>query len=425
MYDVDRMPARISIGRETESGVTDVRVSCASWLKKWPGMKVTALHRPYGHDTYILRTEMVGSELVWTVSDADTSVPGTGKLEIFGEVDGKRKVSAMADVLVAGRMGGVVGPVPEPERPWVERAEGAADRAEDALQELRDKIASGEFKGEPGEPGKDAVVDDMLTQEGQAADAKATGEALAGKLTEPSTGLEVGKYFRIAALDENGHAVLEAVDLPSAPVQDVQVDGDTIVTDGVANVSKYAVVKEAMCDGKGAAWTEAEQAAARERMGLPGDYELIASLTTEEDAKLEVKISADMEGNAFSLRAMIIYAVFMPIDTVTNFYIFKNNENGVYEKVYHSSQAWDSSEKTYFTYKIYKCKDRYIKSVSCFKESMYLYDTSSAKISEADRECNVCGSLNLASSALISSINITTGGICPAGCKFDIYGVRA
>ena len=137
-----------------------------------------------------------------------------------------------------------------------------------------------------------------------AADAKVTGDALALKLTEPSTGLAVGKYFRIAAIDESGHAVLEAVDAAQIGVQDVRVAEASVVTDGVANVKLYAksfgmnaeglylknanngqitarssnvavttqgidyAVKAAMCDGKGAAWTSEEQAAARERIGI-------------------------------------------------------------------------------------------------------------------------------------------------------------
>lgn len=39
-------------------------------------------------------------------------------------------------------------------------------------------------------------------------------EDMTGKLTEPAEGLAVGKYFRIAALDKNGHSVLEAVEAP-------------------------------------------------------------------------------------------------------------------------------------------------------------------------------------------------------------------
>lgn len=45
----------------------------------------------------------------------------------------------------------------------------------------------------------------------------------------------------------------------------------------------YAV-KAAMCDGKGAAWTAEEQAAARERMGI-GELELFADIVLEEKAQ--------------------------------------------------------------------------------------------------------------------------------------------
>ena len=72
-------------------------------------------------------------------------------------------------------------------------------------------------KGEPGErgPAGPAGADAPVTTE-SIKDAlgykPADDAAMAGKLTEPTTGLAVGKYFRIAAIDENGHAVLEAVD---------------------------------------------------------------------------------------------------------------------------------------------------------------------------------------------------------------------
>lgn len=38
-------------------------------------------------------------------------------------------------------------------------------------------------------------------------------ESITEKLSAPTTGLEVGKYFRIAAIDENGHVVLECADI--------------------------------------------------------------------------------------------------------------------------------------------------------------------------------------------------------------------
>ena len=118
-----------------------------------------------------------------------------------------------------------------------------------------------------------------------------------------------------------------------APVKDVQVAGTSVMTDGVANVpiankgglgvssvDEYSIgitdagalflynsrkgdinarsanlavtpynldyaVKAAMCDGKGAAWTDAEQKAAQERMGLDKPYELIEEIVLEEEVK--------------------------------------------------------------------------------------------------------------------------------------------
>ena len=199
--------------------------------------------------------------------------------------------------------------------------------------------------GKDGADGKDAVVDATLTQSGQAADAKATGDALACKLTEPSEGLAVGRYFRIASLDASGHAVLEAVDAAQIGVQDVQVAEVSVVTDGVAKlyaasydrlglVKVYAnqlstgiqlsssntiavinapenrissrqgvcpitpsnidfAVKAAMCDGKGAAWSEAEQIAARERLGIEqGTYATETIALDEETKAVRVDLSS-------------------------------------------------------------------------------------------------------------------------------------
>ena len=302
-------------------------------------------------------------------------------------------------------------------------------------------------------------------------------EDMTGKLAEPAEGLAVGKYFRVAALDENGHAVLEAVDAKDVGVQDVQVAGASVVADGVANVpiadnnnlglvkvykSGYyglnfsndgylalqsasdtqitnrvdgrmamrpanidLIVKAAMCDGKGAAWTAEEQAAARERMGIPGDYELIASVELTEDAKIYLNITTDMNGNVFSLKSIIVNAVFIPIKENTNFYIYKNNDEGRLEKIFHSSSIWDAADKTYFTIKISKYGERYYKSGSCYKYSNYLYDFGTYRAVNPMRLCNAPGTAEAVSGALINTINLSSGATCPAGCKFDVYGVRA
>lgn len=64
-------------------------------------------------------------------------------------------------------------------------------------------------------------------------------ETIATKLAEPSSGLAVGKYFRISSIDENGHAVLEAVDAPEGKVEDVLVGDASAVQNKVAKLEVY------------------------------------------------------------------------------------------------------------------------------------------------------------------------------------------
>lgn len=137
--------------------------------------------------------------------------------------------------------------------------------------------------------------------------------------------------------DENGNPLTaggKLIRTPASRITDVQIDGKSIAENGVAQIpfgsntsygvvkgilskgvgisnngviefqnggnvkidersNNYAVlngnidyaVKAAMCDGKGAAWTAEEQAAARERMGTwSNEWKITMDETLEEDA---------------------------------------------------------------------------------------------------------------------------------------------
>ena len=165
---------------------------------------------------------------------------------------------------------------------------------------------------------------------------------IATKITAPENP-EVGKAFKIKSVNDDGTFIGEWADCTNL---DVRINGESIVRDGVAeipianrdnvfgvvktipyefwgtgvgadrdgnlrlypasngnidarqkiNVSPISVnnldyaVKAAMCDGKGAAWTAEEQAAARERMGID-EWEDVLDVTLEKDSLF----SADFE----------------------------------------------------------------------------------------------------------------------------------
>ena len=166
---------------------------------------------------------------------------------------------------------------------------------------------------------------------------------IATKITAPENP-EVGKVFKNKSVNDDGTFIGEWADCTNL---DVRINGESIVQNGVAeipianrdnvfgivktvpyefwgtgvgassndgqlrlypasngsidarqkiNVSPISVnnldyaVKAAMCDGKGAAWTAEEQAAARERMGID-EWEDVLDVTLEKDSLF----SADFE----------------------------------------------------------------------------------------------------------------------------------
>ena len=479
-YSIERMPERISIGRETETGVTDVMIDCGAWVSKWPGMALHAIHTPEGGAPYILQTETDGGVLVWHVTDADTATPGTGRMEIVGETDGQRKVSAMVKVSVAARMGGAVGHPPEAAQPWVDRVVEASERITGMQAQAKTLDAGsgataewngeqglltiGVPKGEKGAPGKDAVVDATLTQSGQAADAKATGDALALKLTEPSTGLAVGKYFRIAAIDESGHAVLEAVDLPSAPVQDVQINGTSIVADGLANVpnatnnakgvirgntsivdsnfavssgSPYCMTRNASdfySQGQSGfvsngtlrnvltapslmpSLTAEEQAAARARIGLPGNWELIEQ-TTITDKITVFERTTEPNGNPYNFVSVVMQVNFSGIPSDVEY------NASTYAILYNGHALYD-----YFTERKINSSQSLWSYVDCSGKcpnfnSFVANNSGSSIVTMRTGFINTLANQLKCRAAVINTVRAS--GLFPAGVKFTIWGVRA
>jgi hypothetical protein len=127
-------------------------------------------------------------------------------------------------------------------------ANQSAQEAADSLQELKGGIASGDFKGEKGDKGdpgpagadgKDATVDTTLTHEGEAADAKATGDAISAVKTRQNVlvGTETGNPIAVddafaaplCGLTIYGKSTQDGTPTPDAPVPIVSAgDGGSL-----------------------------------------------------------------------------------------------------------------------------------------------------------------------------------------------------
>ena len=113
-------------------------------------------------------------------------------------------------------------------------AEGIPQTIDDALAEAK---ASGEFDGPPGQDGKDGK-DGKDGSDGQPG---ADGKDGADGYSPTATVSKSGKKTTITITDKNGtttEEVLDGADGQPGAVQDVKVNGTSVLEDGVANVPK-------------------------------------------------------------------------------------------------------------------------------------------------------------------------------------------
>lgn len=256
---------------------------------EWAGLTIRAFwHVPGGSDP--ASTLVVDGYVA--VPASVTAQPGNGCITFEGS-DGTRTVtSADLRYRVSANSGTEDGTMPEPGTPaWQElvdavhtdataaeqaktdaqtaaeqagasakKAGQSAKQAADSLQKLKDGIANGDFKGEKGDPGPIGPVgpqgeqgpqgpkgetgpavalDTTLTHEGEAADAKATGDAISAVKTrqnvlvstETGNPLSVDDAFPapLCGLTVYGRSTQDGTPMPNAPVPIVSAgDGGSL-----------------------------------------------------------------------------------------------------------------------------------------------------------------------------------------------------
>jgi hypothetical protein len=221
---------------------------------EWAGLAIRAFwHIPGGADP---PASLVVDGYV-DVPASVTAQPGSGCVTFEGSDGTKTVTSADLRYRVSANSGTEDGTEPEPGTPaWQQLvdavrtdataaeqakndAQTAASEAADSLQELKDGIANGDFKGEKGDPGPAVALDTTLTHEGEAADAKATGDAISAVKARQNVlvGTETGNPIAVddafpaplCGLTVYGKSTQDGTPTPDAPVPIVSAgDGGTI-----------------------------------------------------------------------------------------------------------------------------------------------------------------------------------------------------
>lgn len=254
---------------------------------EWEGLAIRCFwHVPDGKDP---SSSLVVDGYV-DVPASVTAQPGSGCITFEGSDDTKNITSADLHYRVSANSGTEDGTEPEPGTPaWQQLvdavhtdaaaaeqaktdAQTAAQQAADNLQELKNGIAAGDFKGEKGDkgdtgpigpvgpqgaqgpqgekgdtgpqgpkgdPGPAVALDATLTHEGEAADAKATGDAISAVKARQNilTGSETGNPIAVddafsaplCGLTVYGKSTQDGTPTPDAPVPIVSAgDGGSL-----------------------------------------------------------------------------------------------------------------------------------------------------------------------------------------------------
>ena len=322
------------LGRTGEHEARRISFDCGEVLKAWPEAAILCVcRRPCDTAAYPIPLTADGTTYTMPLASRETAAAGTIKLELRAVRNDTVLKSAIFYGRILPSLNGQKDAPGNPLSDALNRLESTIANAQTLADEIRQKLDNGEFVGErgpQGEPGKDG------------SDANVTAENIQSAL---------------------GYA----------PVRDVQVAGSSVLVDGVANApiaseTNYGVVKvfdwggtridenkrlcvfqsstnhiakresrtvivpenldyavkAAMCDGKGAAWTDAEQKAARERMGVDKAYELIEEITLTEKVTQLIR-NAEPNGTAYHFKKMYVNIITPQAEKNGSIYSMFNN----------------------------------------------------------------------------------------------------
>lgn len=301
------------IGRTGENDTRTIDFDCTAALEEYSNANIICVClRPGDDEPYTIPLSTDGDHRILTLASADLEKEGRMTLELR-MVDGDKVLkSARFTGTIASSLQGEGDAPGTPVRDTLDRLDAEIKAAQAVVDDIRAKLDAGDFngpqgpKGDPGSdasvtaeniqsalgyaPVKDVQVAGSSVLEGGVANVPVASDTVAGVVkTNSWEGTRMDSYGRVLVFPSTNNHVNTRV-------------SNTVLTP--TNMD-YAV-KAAMCDGKGAAWTAAEQKAARERMGVDKAYELIEEVTLEEDVARILR-TTEPNGTLYKFKAVVIF----------------------------------------------------------------------------------------------------------------------
>lgn len=452
------------VGRQGEGGTRQLVFDCADVLAEYPdALIVCAMQRAGDRTAYLKDCATDGTNRAVTLESADVAVPGVLKIELRALIGDDVRKSAVYIAKVAESLRGAQDRPGNPIADVLNRIDMTISRAEESIAEadaaaksaqtvadtVQAKLDNGEFVGPAGKDGADGAPgkDGKDGEPGPKGDTGATGPQGApgsdASVTSENIKSALG-YTPIKDVQVAGSSVLDGgvakvpiasatrlgvIKVGNARDSGIYIDGE----DGNCYIS-YATnpeidertaqrksivcsnldyaVKAAMCDGKGAAWTAAEQKAARERMGIPGDYELIEEIVLTEESR--VARSKEPDGAPYNFATIMMRAEFPASDKRANIYISYTIGNKYNNIMSYFLSPYKADAVKYGYSKVWVENSRYRSGWWTCVENHGQYAQYYENPMQQDKYSIADGNI----------IDVSTD-VMAAGTKITIYGVRA
>ena len=155
---------RISIGRRAENMVRCVAFDISRWVELYGAGTPQLLHQRCGDDrSYPCAIETTDTEVVWSITSADTALVGVGRAELQYFVDGQLAKSVIYETEVAQALDTTDPVAPAPEAGWVAQVLAAGAQivgsAADAEESANESAASAQQAGDMKEQAEKAASD--------------------------------------------------------------------------------------------------------------------------------------------------------------------------------------------------------------------------------------------------------------------------